>query len=41
MYEDIMPLTPEDERENRSEDERKARTLIEKKTVVNLVEAFS
>ncbi|TDL18988.1 UPF0187-domain-containing protein [Rickenella mellea] len=36
---ELLPETPADA--GRSEEERRARTIIEKKTVINLVEAFS
>ncbi|KAI5117170.1 hypothetical protein M0805_003986 [Coniferiporia weirii] len=38
---ELPPATPSDENEGRTVEERKARTLIEKKTVINLTEAFS
>jgi ion channel-forming bestrophin family protein len=38
---DLLPITPIDEKEERSEDERRARNIIEKKTVINLIEAFA
>ncbi|EJD07947.1 UPF0187-domain-containing protein [Fomitiporia mediterranea MF3/22] len=38
---ELPPPTPQDEQEGRSEEERRARCLIEKKTVINLIEAFA
>lgn len=38
---DLPPPTPEDEKEHRSDDERRSRSLVEKRTVINLIEAFS
>ncbi|KAL5521112.1 hypothetical protein ACEPAG_9034 [Sanghuangporus baumii] len=38
---ELPSATPEDEKEGRSDEERRARNLIEKKTVINLIEAFA
>ena len=38
---DLPPATPADEKERRTDDERRARVLVEKKTIINLIEAFS
>jgi ion channel-forming bestrophin family protein len=38
---DLPPETPLDKQESRSEDERRARSIVEKKTVINLIEAFA
>lgn len=38
---ELPPATADDEAHRRSEEERRARNLVEKKTVINLIEAFS
>ncbi|KAH8109472.1 UPF0187-domain-containing protein [Phellopilus nigrolimitatus] len=38
---ELPPANPDDEKEGRTVEERKARNLVEKKTVINLVEAFA
>lgn len=38
---DLPAPTPQDEKEKRTDEERRARTLIEKKTVINLIEAHA
>lgn len=41
FFSELPPATPDDEAHNRSEEERRSRNLVEKKTVINLIEAFS